>query len=145
MDNTYDYWGPLNICALPEPYTTYAVIRESQNNAFFRSFSKVEIKGSEKWVILCLATLNSDERETDAEEPIAFIMNMENKTIKKEDLSKLKLIKGTISAELKREANSALDGLNDWIMKNESLTAKKRERTDEVTAISGTVLKKRSI
>jgi len=125
-DKDYDYWGPLNIQPLPEPYVTYAGIRDVHNNSFFRSYSKVEMKSSEKWVILCLATLNSElspvqlKRERESDDTIAFIMNMDTKAIKKEMLSKLTIIKGAISAEMKREANLAMDSLPDWILKNDS-------------------------
>jgi len=132
-DKDYDYWGPMNIYTLPEPYVTYAGIRDIRNNTFFRSFSKIEIKGSEKWIILCLVTLNTDlspiqiKRDTDTEEAMAFIMHIDTKSIKKEHLSKLKFIKGTISADMKREANIAIDSLPDWIIKHD---LKKRKQLD---------------
>jgi len=169
-DKDYDYWGPLNIYSLPEPYVTYAGIRDINTDTFFRSFSKVEMKGSEKWIILCLATLNYDlspgavvivppppppplikrEKEfvvgSDPEEALAFLMHMETKYIKKEYLSKLRFIKGSISADLKREANNALDNLPEWIIKNDLKKKRKPQPEPEQpileTSGSSTVLKK---
>jgi hypothetical protein len=169
-DKDYDYWGPLNIYSLPEPYVTYAGIRDINTDTFFRSFSKVEMKGSEKWIILCLATLNYDlspgavvivpppppppplikrEKEvvvgsSDPEEALAFLMHMETKYIKKEYLSKLRFIKGSISADLKREANNALDNLPDWISKNDLKKKRKQQLEPEQPLLdtSSTVLKK---
>jgi len=131
-DKEYDYWGPINTPLLPEPYVSYTAIKDQHSSAFYRTFSKVELKGSDKWFILCLASQKLSQSspkiktEKEMKEIVAFIMNSDTKDIQKESLSKLKFVKGNISADMKREGHNAIDQLSEWINKNDN--GKKRPR-----------------
>jgi len=131
-DKDYEFWGPTNTPALPEPYVTYSAIRDIHSNLTFRPLSKVEVKGSDKWIILCLASQKSGQlsphkikNEKEPKDVVAFILNIDTKVIKKESMAKIKYLKGALGAEAKREGNAALDRLPDWISKND---VKKRQR-----------------
>jgi hypothetical protein len=137
-DKDYDYWGPINNPLLPEPYVSYTAIRDIHSQSLYRTHTKVELKGSDKWIILCLASQklsqNSPKIKTEKEikEIVAFIMNTDTKDIHKESLSKLKYLKGPLSTELKKDAHHAIDHLSDWINKNDN--GKKRPREAGINA-----------
>jgi hypothetical protein len=139
-DKDYEFWGPTNTPLLPEPYVTYSAIRDIHSNLTFRPLSKVEVKGSDKWVILCLASQKSGQtsphkikNEKEPKDVVAFILNTDTKVIKKESMSKLKYLnKGTLSGEARREGNAALDRLPEWISKNDGV--KKRQRENNLSS-----------
>jgi hypothetical protein len=140
-DKDYDYWGPINNPRLPDPYVSYTAIRDLHSQSLYRTHTKVDMKGSDKWIILCLASQKLSQNspkikpEKEIKEIVAFLMNTDTKDIYKESLSKLKYLKGPLSADLKRDAHNAIDHLPDWINHQNNLdNGKKRPREAGITA-----------